>query len=121
MQTKGHVSRLEKVFFIVGEDAEAVKCQAMAGIADEGEDIFDETEPGTAQRDVGLIFAGQKVEHYEIATYGGMVQLAATLRYEAAVPLLKETLDEEKKADELLSGIAKNDVNNRAAEEMEND
>ncbi|HZX58870.1 MAG TPA: DUF892 family protein, partial [Mucilaginibacter sp.] len=69
-QTQNHVSRLKQIFGIVGEEADATKCPAMAGIVDEGEDIIDDTEEGTAQRDVGLIFAGQKAEHYEIATYG---------------------------------------------------
>src|SRR5438034_8679355 len=58
--------------------------RSIAGIADEGEEIIDETEENTAQRDVGLIFAGQKAEHYEIATYGGLVQLAKTLGYSDA-------------------------------------
>jgi ferritin-like metal-binding protein YciE len=118
IQTKTHVSRLEEVFGIVGEYADAVKCPAIAGIVDEGEDIIDETETGTAQRDVGLIFAGQKAEHYEIATYGGMVQLAQTLGYSDAADLLKQTLAEEKKADELLTGIAENNVNKMALEEV---
>ncbi|HVY75332.1 MAG TPA: ferritin-like domain-containing protein [Puia sp.] len=119
MQTKTHVSRLEEVFAITGEQAVAVKCPAIAGIADEGEDIIDETETGTAQRDVGLIFAGQKAEHYEIATYGGMVQLAETLGYADASELLKQTLSEEKQADELLTSIAESNVNQRALEEVE--
>jgi ferritin-like metal-binding protein YciE len=121
MQTRTHVSRLEDVFSIAGEEAEALKCPAMAGIVDEGEDIIDETETGTAQRDVGLIFAGQKAEHYEIATYGGIIQLAETLGYNDAANLLKETLAEEKKADQLLSSIAENDVNKRALVEVDND
>jgi ferritin-like metal-binding protein YciE len=121
MQTQTHVSRLEQVFSITGETAEALKCPAMAGIVDEGEDIIDETESGTAQRDVGLIFAGQKAEHYEIATYGGMIQLAETLGYADAAELLKQTLAEEKKADELLSDIATNDVNRRALQEVNSD
>ncbi len=116
-QTKTHVSRLESVFSMVGEEAEALKCPAMAGIVDEGEDIIDETDTGTAQRDVGLIFAGQKAEHYEIATYGGLVQLAETLGYNDAAQLLEQTLNEEKQADALLTDIAKNDVNRRASME----
>lgn len=121
MQTKTHVSRLEDVFSIAGETAEALKCPAIAGIVDEGEDIIDETERGTAQRDVGLIFAGQKAEHYEIATYGGMVQLAETLGYPDAVSLLRQTLSEEKQADELLTSIAEKGVNKKALLEVDND
>jgi ferritin-like metal-binding protein YciE len=118
IETKTHVSRLEDVFTILGVTPDAVKCPAMAGIVDEGEDIIDETDSGTAQRDVGLIFAGQKAEHYEIATYGGMIQLANTMGYGEVAELLKQTLGEEKKADELLSNIAENSVNRMALAEM---
>ena len=121
MQTQTHVTRLEQVFSISGEEPDAIKCQAMAGIVDEGEDIIDETDTGTAQRDVGLIFAGQKAEHYEIATYGGIIQLAETLGYTDAVKLLQDTLAEEKAADQLLSSIAENSVNKRALMEVEDD
>ncbi|HEY2349323.1 MAG TPA: ferritin-like domain-containing protein [Puia sp.] len=117
-ETKMHVSRLEQVFSIAGEEKDSVKCQAMAGIVDEGEDIIDETDEGSSQRDVGLIFAGQKAEHYEIASYGGLIQLADTLGYTEATSLLKETLDEEKKADELLTSLAESGINKRALQEM---
>jgi ferritin-like metal-binding protein YciE len=116
-QTQNHVSRLEQVFGIIGEDVDTTKCPAMAGIVDEGEDIIDDTEEGTAQRDVGLIFAGQKAEHYEIATYGGMVTLAKTLGYIDAADLLGQTLSEEKEADALLTQIAENNVNYQASTE----
>ena len=82
---------------------------------DEGSDIIDETEEGSAQRDVGLIFAGQKAEHYEIATYGGLIQLAKTLGYNDAANLMYQTLTEEKKADELLTQIAERNVNYQAS------
>ena len=116
-ETQNHVSRLEQVFGIIGEDVDTTKCHAMAGIVAEGEDIIDETDEGTAQRDVGLIFAGQKAEHYEIATYGGMINLAKTLGYEDAADLLSQTLEEEKKADDLLTEIAQNKVNYQASTE----
>jgi len=116
-QTQNHVSRLEQVFGIIGETVDATKCPAMAGIVDEGEDIIDETEEGTAQRDVGLIFAGQKAEHYEIATYGGMVTLAKTLGYDDAADILGQTLAEEKEADMLLTKIAENNINCLASTE----
>jgi len=118
-ETKNHVSRLEKVFELIGEQAEAKKCHAIAGIADEGEEIIDETEENTAQRDVGLIFAGQKAEHYEIATYGGLVQLAKTLGYPDAAELLSVTLSEEKNADIKLTQIAEGGVNVQAKEEVQ--
>jgi ferritin-like metal-binding protein YciE len=120
-ETRNHVSRLEKVFDLLGEPAEAKKCHAIAGITDEGEEIIDETEEGSAQRDVGLIFAGQKAEHYEIATYGGLVQLARTLGYTDIAEILGVTLAEEKKADSLLTRIAESGINVQAKEEVSED
>ena len=117
-ETKNHVTRLEQVFDLVDETAKSKKCAAMAGIVDEGQDIIDETEEATAQRDVALIFAGQKAEHYEIATYGGLVSLANTLGHNEAADILSSTLAEEKNADALLSRIAENDLNYRASHEM---
>ena len=116
-QTKNHVKRLEKVFELIGEPTNTKKCHAMAGIADEGSDLIDETEEGTAQRDVALIFAGQKAEHYEIATYGGLKQLAKTLGYSEAAETLDQTLTEEKEADALLTHIAENGINYQASRE----
>lgn len=118
-QTKEHVSRLEKVFEIMGEKARAKKCDAMDGITQEGEGIIEETEEGTATRDVGLILAGQKVEHYEISTYGGLAQLASTLGREDAAKILRMTLEEEKQTDSLLSKIAENSINYEASTEEE--
>ncbi len=83
----------------------------MEGITKEGEGIIEETEEGTSTRDVGLILAAQKVEHYEISTYGGLAQLATTLGFEDVAGLLKKTLEEEKKADSLLTGIAEKNIN----------
>ncbi|CAN5225018.1 ferritin-like domain-containing protein [soil metagenome] len=77
--TQEHISRLEQVFELMGEKAQAKKCDAMEGLVKEGQSIMEDTEEGTATRDVGLILAAQKVEHYEIATYGGLAQLATTL------------------------------------------
>ncbi|MES1160986.1 MAG: ferritin-like domain-containing protein [Bacteroidota bacterium] len=118
-ETKNHVSRLEKVFEIIGEKAEGKKCPAIAGIVDEGEEIIDETEENTAQRDVGLIFAGQKAEHYEIATYGGLIQLAKTLGWSDAAELMSITLSEEKNADIKLTKIAEGGINVQAKEEAQ--
>ena len=117
VQTQTHVMRLEKCFQLLGEKAEAKKCEAMAGITKEGEDIIAETEAGTATRDVGLILAGQKVEHYEIATYGGLAQLAKTLGRPDIHGILDLTLEEEKMADNMLSAIAEKDVNYEAKSE----
>ena len=117
--TKVHVTRLEQVFEILGKKAQAKKCDAMAGITTEGESIIEETEKGTATRDVGLILAAQKVEHYEIATYGGLTTLAKTLGYNEVAGILHQTLEEEKEADELLTEIAENGVNYESSEEEE--
>lgn len=118
-QTQTHVERLDQVFEILGKKAQAKKCDAMAGIIEEGEGIISETDKGTSTRDVGLILAAQKVEHYEISTYGGLAQLATTLGLEDVADLLKQTLQEEKETDELLTEIAESDVNYQAAEEEE--
>ena len=116
-ETKTHVTRLEQVFELLDEKAIAKKCDAMEGIAKEGEGIIESTDEGTATRDVGIILASQKVEHYEIATYGGLTQLAKTLGLDDVAEILYLTLTEEKKADELLTEIAENDVNYKASEE----
>jgi ferritin-like metal-binding protein YciE len=120
-QTMIHVDRLEQVFGIINEEADTSKCPAMAGIIDEGQDIIDDTEEGTAQRDAGLIFAGQKAEHYEIATYGGLVTLARTMGYNDAAEVLSQTLAEEKEADALLTQIAENKVNYQASREPQDE
>jgi len=115
--TKTHVTRLEDVFESLGKKAQAKKCDAMEGITKEGEEIIDDTEEGTSTRDVGLILAGQKVEHYEISTYGGLHQLAITLGLDDVADILAQTLEEEKETDEKLTKIAENSVNYEAAEE----
>ncbi len=116
-QTKEHVSRLQEVFGLLGHKPQAKKCEAMEGITEEGASIIEETEVGTSTRDVALILAGQKAEHYEIATYGGLAQIARTLGHKDVAKLLETTLAEEKKADEALSGIAKNSANKEATSE----
>lgn len=116
-ETKVHCERLEKVFEMIDMKAQAKKCEAMEGIIKEGAGIIEETEAGTATRDVGLIFAGQKVEHYEIATYGGLIQLAKTLGLEDCADIMLQSLNEEKKADEGLTDIAENNINYESAEE----
>jgi ferritin-like metal-binding protein YciE len=110
-QTEEHVARLEQVFEMLGKKAQAKKCEAMEGLIKEGESIVEETEQGTMTRDVGIIMAAQKVEHYEIATYGGLVQLAKTMGQDDIAGLLQQTLDEEKQTDQGLTSIAENDIN----------
>src|SRR6187399_900885 len=98
-QTEEHVTRLEQVFELMNKKAQAKKCDAMEGLIKEGESIVEETEDDTYTRDVGIIIAAQKVEHYEIASYGGMIQLAKNLGNQEAVEILEEILAEEKEAD----------------------
>ena len=117
-QTQGQIQRLEQVFQSIGEDAEGKKCEAMEGLVKEAESIISDTDEGTATRDVGLIMAAQKVEHYEIASYGSLRQLAITLGLTEAAQLLEQTLNEEKQTDLLLTDIAENSVNYEAATEQ---
>lgn len=116
--TQGQVTRLEQVFASVGEKATAKKCDAMEGLIKEGEGIMEETEVG-AVRDAGIIAASQKIEHYEIATYGTLAAFAKTLGEDEAVSLLVETLNEEKEADITLTEAAYNTINFDATEEEE--
>jgi ferritin-like metal-binding protein YciE len=118
-QTKEQVSRLEQVFELMGKKAQAKKCDAMEGLVKEGESIVEETENGSMTRDVGIIAAAQKIEHYEIATYGTLVQLATTIGMEEAADLLRETLEEEKQTDQNLTEIAENNINWKAGQEGE--
>ena len=115
--TRGHVSRLEEAFEIMGKKAQAKKCEAMNGLTKEAEEIIEDTEEGTITRDAALIMAAQKVEHYEIATYGGLKQLAKTLGRNDLSDLFDQTLAEEKEADELLTNIAEAHINIEATQE----
>jgi ferritin-like metal-binding protein YciE len=115
--TEDQVSKLESVFETVGKKPQAKKCEAMEGLIKEGESIIDETEDDTYTRDVGIIIAAQKVEHYEIASYGGLVQVAKTLGNNEAADLLEEILGEEKEADVTLTKIAESFVNVEARQE----
>ncbi len=117
--TQNQVARLEQVFELLGKKAQSKKCEAMEGLKREADDIIEETEKGSLTRDVGLIFAAQKVEHYEIATYGCLRTVASTVGLNEVADLLQQTLDEEKEADDLLTQIAENNINYRAAEEDE--
>lgn len=118
-ETKNHVTRLESVFEALGEKASAKKCLAMEGLLKEAEELLSDTDKGTEVRDVAIISAAQKVEHYEIASYGTMRTLAGTLRLTEVQSLLDETLAEEKNADVLLTEVAENYVNEAAAAETE--
>src|SRR5688572_4149346 len=117
--TKEHVTRLESVFEMLGHKPQAKKCDGIEGLTREGEHIIDETEDGTSIRDVGLILAAQKVEHYEIATYGTLSQLARTLGKDNVADVLETILREEKETDQNLTSIAENDINYEASKEPE--
>lgn len=116
--TKNQVSRLKDVFELLGEKAEGKKCEAMAGLLKEGDSILEETNPGIV-RDAGIIAASQKIEHYEIATYGTLYAFAKTLGENDAAQLLAKTLAEEKEADMLLSDVAAAKINFEAAETVD--
>lgn len=114
-ETEAQVTRVEEVFEIIGKKPVAKKCEAMAGLVKEAEEIMEETEEG-AMRDAGIIAASQKVEHYEIASYGTLRTFAETLGLNDAAAILEEILEEEKAADETLTDVAQS-INLSAVEE----
>lgn len=115
-ETKEQITRLEKVFTLIKVKAEAKKCEAMEGLIKEASAIMDSCEEGS-MRDAGIISAAQKVEHYEIATYGTLRQFAETLQLTEVEKLLAMTLQEEKEADLKLSEVAMEAINVDASEE----
>jgi len=112
-QTKGHISRLERVFQGLGQSAKSKTCDGMKGILTEGQDTIDKIDD-PAVRDAGIIAAAQRVEHYEIAAYGTLRKWAEQLNDMQGARMLEETLQEEKEADKELTGIAVNGANPRA-------
>ena len=112
-ETENQVVRLDQVIESCGIKLKRIKCKAMEGLVEEGKEIMEEIEEGPV-RDAMLIAAAQKVEHYEIASYGCLVELAKKLGYEEAAELLSETLEEEKATDEKLNELAVNEVNDEA-------
>lgn len=112
-QTEEHVSRLEKIFEVTGIKAETKKCDAMQGILKETNGLIRDTDLGIV-RDAGIIAADQKVKHYEIATYGTLHAFAKTLGENKAAELLAMNLNEEKKTDAALTGIAMSAINMKA-------
>ena len=116
-QTEEHVVRLEKVFELMDKKAQAKKCDGMEGLLKEGQSVLEETDAGSMTRDVGIIMAAQKVEHYEISAYGTLSTLANTLGKTDVAEILNFTLEEEKEADSLLSEIAENSINWEAEQE----
>lgn len=118
METEGHVERLQQIFEIIGKRPRGKTCPAIDGIIEEGEEILSEYE-GAAALDAGLIAAAQAVEHYEITRYGTLKRWAEVLGMRDAAKLLDETLQEEAKTDETLSGLADAAANQKAAEAAE--
>jgi ferritin-like metal-binding protein YciE len=115
VETEGQIEKLERVFKLIGKKAVAKKCEAMAGLVKEGDEIMKDTEKG-AMRDAGIISAGNKVEHYEIASYGTLKTFAKILGLDEASEILNEILEEEKNADATLTEIAESTINMQAAE-----
>jgi len=113
------IERVEQVFEILEMTPRAKKCEAMEGLVKEAQSIMEELPKGSAVIDAGLIIAGQKVEHYEIAAYGSLVQLAKTMGENEIADLLQQTLDEEKQADQLLTELAVSGINITAENEPE--
>jgi ferritin-like metal-binding protein YciE len=118
-QTQTHVERLEEIFELLEEKPQAKKCDGMQGLVEEGQSVIEDTDKGTATRDVGIILSAQKIEHYEISAYGGLATLAKTLQRDDIASILAETLEEEKETDELLTEIAESSINYAAATEGE--
>ena len=116
--TQNHISRLEQIFQLLERKAEAKKCEGMDGLIKEGEAVIHDTEKGSATRDVGLIMSAQKVEHYEIAAYGTLRQVAKTIDKGEISRLLEQTLQEEKETDMLLSNLAETLINQDASTEI---
>jgi ferritin-like metal-binding protein YciE len=115
--TRDHVNRLEEVFSHLGLALEERRSEALLGIGRETEMVISETSPGTATRDAGLILSAQKLEHYEIATYGTLSQLARTLEQDELADTLESILNEEKDLDDLLTSLAENYINGEAGRE----
>lgn len=109
-QTEGQIDRLKQVFQSLGLTARAKKCKAMEGLLEEAEEIIESFE-GDQALDAALISAAQKVEHYEIASYGCLVTFAKLMEHTEAEELLAATLAEEKETDQLLTDIALSEVN----------
>jgi ferritin-like metal-binding protein YciE len=112
-QTEGHVDRIERIFSDLGGSPRGKKCVGMEGLVEEGNELLQEdVEPDVL--DAGLIAAAQKVEHYEIASYGTVRTWAERLGYHNAAQLLQQTLDEEGEANKKLTQIAESHVNMEA-------
>jgi ferritin-like metal-binding protein YciE len=117
-QTKGHIERLEQIFEQLDESPKGKTCDAMKGLIEEGSEILKEDGEDSVL-DAGIIVAAQKVEHYEIASYGSVRTFANLLNQEEAARLLQSTLDEESETNEILNGLAESIVNPEALTETQ--
>jgi ferritin-like metal-binding protein YciE len=112
-ETQGQIERIDQVVDLLGIKLKRIKCAAMEGLVEEGKDVIEHVEEGPL-RDAALIGGAQKVEHYEIAAYGTLCALARQLGYKDALPLLEETLEEEKATDMKLTALAEGGTNQMA-------
>jgi ferritin-like metal-binding protein YciE len=117
-ETEQQVERLERAFEVLGETPKAKKCKAMEGLIEEGKEMM-EAHKESAMADAALIAVAQKIEHYEIATYGTICTWCDLMGLDEASDLLKETLDEEKTADETLTEVAESEINVEAVSEKD--
>jgi ferritin-like metal-binding protein YciE len=114
-QTETHIQRLEEIFKDLGKNPQGKRCVGMEGVIGEGKELLEEDVEDDVL-DAGLIGAAQKVEHYEIASYGCLKTYASLLGNDRAAELLETTLNEEKQTDQLLTEIAERSINVEAME-----
>ncbi len=115
-ETQGQVERLQKAFESIGRRAQGKTCEAINGLIEEGEEGIEEFPEGVV-RDAGILANAQAVEHYEMARYGTIVAWAKACGQPEVAQLMQETLDEEKKADTLLNGLARKGINQQAVKQ----
>jgi ferritin-like metal-binding protein YciE len=119
-ETEEHVTRAEQIFSMLGKEPRGKKCEGMDGIVKEAQELMKDADEGV-MRDAAIISAAQKVEHYEISSYGTLRSFAQILGLDEAVSVLESTLEEEKNADKLLTEVATSTVNLDAANEVEHE
>ena len=113
-ETEGQVERLQSVFEALGKRAQGVTCEAIKGLIEECDELLEDAKEPSVVRDAGLIACGQAVEHYEMARYGALIAWATATGHGEVVALLQANLDQEKKADSLLTGLS-TPINSAAA------
>lgn len=112
-ETLGQVERLEQIFKLLGKRAQGVPCEAIQGLIEEGKEVMDDFDD-TEALDAGILATAQAVEHYEIARYGALKTWANQLGMKEAAGLLDQTLQEEKRTDQLLTQLAESKINRKA-------